>query len=62
MWLHAGSFLPVRMRYDLADGDFTIIDFKKVQQNIVIDDQQFSLDLPKDVKIDKTLSRASGEK
>lgn len=51
VWVDPQRYLPVRMRYETADGDVTEYEFKDLQVNPVIPRDRFDLDLPSDVEV-----------
>jgi len=51
MWVHPVHFLPTRLRYIEADGDFTDIRFENMRVNEGVPDDHFELDIPTTVEV-----------
>lgn len=50
LWIDAGTYLPVRLRYQEADGDVTEYRFEDLKRNTRIPEERFVLKLPKGVE------------
>lgn len=51
VWVDAQRYLPVRMRYETADGDVTEYEFNDLEVNPAIPLDRFDLELPSDVEV-----------
>lgn len=51
MWVHPVHFLPTRLRYVEADGDFTDIQFENMRVNEGVPDDHFELEMPTTVEV-----------
>ena len=51
VWVDHATFLPVRLRYEGADGDVTEYEFKDMKINAAIPPERFQLDLPPGVEV-----------
>lgn len=54
IWVDPERYLPVRMRYEAADGDVTEYEFLDLRVNRSIPAERFRLDLPKGVRVEET--------
>lgn len=57
LWLDGALYMPVRIRYEEGNGDFTDFVFSELQPDVEIPDSRFSLELPADVKVSDTFSQ-----
>jgi len=62
IWVDEKTFLPVQMRYEEDDGDLTTISFKDIQLNKTIDEAIYRIDLPDDVKVERTFTGLGSNK
>jgi len=53
IWVDPVRYLPVRLRYEAADGDVTEYEFLDLQVNRSIPADRFRLDLPKGVRVEE---------
>ncbi len=51
VWVDPQRYLPVRLRYEAADGDVTEYEFSDLKVNAVIPAERFDLDLPAGVEV-----------
>lgn len=51
VWVDPQRYLPVRMRYETADGDVTEYEFKDLEVNPTIPRERFDLDIPSEVEV-----------
>lgn len=51
VWVDPQRYLPVRMRYETADGDVTEYEFNDLEVNPAIPRDRFDLDLPSEVEV-----------
>jgi outer membrane lipoprotein carrier protein len=54
IWVDRELYLPVRLRYEAADGDVTEYEFLDLRVNRSIPADRFRLDLPKGVRVEET--------
>jgi outer membrane lipoprotein carrier protein len=57
LWLDGDLYMPVRIRYEEGNGDFTDFVFSELQPDVEIPESRFSLDLPEDVQVSDTFSQ-----
>lgn len=53
VWVDSRRYLPVRLRYESADGDVTEYEFLDLQVNRSLPADRFRLDLPKGVRVEE---------
>lgn len=51
VWVDPQRYLPVRMRYETADGDVTEYEFQDLEVNPTIPRERFDLDIPSEVEV-----------
>ena len=51
VWVHPEYFLPTRLRYIEADGDFTDLSFENMRVNKGVPDEHFELEMPTTVEV-----------
>jgi outer membrane lipoprotein-sorting protein len=61
MWLDGKLWMPVRMRYEEGDGDFTDYVFSDLKLNVEIPDDRFSVALPADVAVTDAFSQPEAD-
>jgi len=57
MWLDGEHYLPAKLRFEEADGDFTLFQLDNLEPNADIPEDRFTLELPEDATVDATFSR-----
>jgi outer membrane lipoprotein carrier protein len=56
IWVDKTTFMPRQLRYEEADGDWTMLAFQNMRLNIEVAAQRFHIDLPKDVVVSETFN------
>ncbi len=56
IWVDKTTFMPRQLRYEEADGDWTMLAFQNMRLNAEIAAQRFHIDLPKDVVVSETFN------
>jgi len=56
IWVDKTTFMPRQLRYEEADGDWTMLAFQNMRLNVEVAAQRFHIDLPKDVVVSETFN------